>query len=240
LAEEAIMRVNRYISQAGIASRRKADELILAGRVTVNGIKIDAPGIDIAENDVVSVNGRNIAPQSRLVYIALNKPAGYITTTEDDRERATVMELVADIEERIYPVGRLDADTTGLLIMTNDGDLAYRLTHPKTEIVKTYRVRVTGIISRERLNRLRRGVDIGGYITAPAEVELIKQGKSSALVEIRIREGKNRQVRKMFSAVGNKVLELQRTAIGEVRLGNLKESHYRKLKQNEISSLSKR
>jgi 23S rRNA pseudouridine2605 synthase len=233
------MRVNRYIAQAGVASRRKADEFIFAGRVAVNGIRIDAPGIDIAEGDVVSVDGKNITRRSRLVYVALNKPVGYITTTEDDRDRPTVMELVSDIEERVYPVGRLDADTTGLLIMTNDGDLAYRLTHPKTEIVKTYRARVAGVISRERLSRLRRGVDIGGYITASAEVELIKQGKSSALVEMRIHEGKNRQIRKMFAAVGNRVLELQRTAVGEIRLGNLKEGHYRKLKQNEIAELKK-
>jgi 23S rRNA pseudouridine2605 synthase len=233
------VRLNRYIAQTGIASRRKADELVFAGHVTVNGVKADSPGVDVAEGDVVSVDGRDIAAQSRLVYVALNKPAGYITTTDDDRERLTVMDLVTDIEERIYPVGRLDADTTGLLIMTNDGDLAYRLTHPKTEIVKTYRARVAGVMSKERLYRLSRGVDIGGYTTAPAEASLIKQGKSSALVEIRIHEGKNRQIRKMFSVVGNKVLELERTAIGDVRLGNLKQGHYRKLKQNEIELLRK-
>jgi 23S rRNA pseudouridine2605 synthase len=149
------------------------------------------------------------------------------------------MELVSDIEERIYPVGRLDAETTGILIMTNDGYFAYSLTHPKKETVKTYRARVAGVISKERLAYLRRGVDIGGYVTAPAEAELIKQGKSTALVEIRIHEGKNRQIRKMFAAIGNKVIDLERTAVGGVRLGNLKEGHYRKLKRNEIEEMKK-
>ncbi|MDR2611129.1 MAG: rRNA pseudouridine synthase [Clostridiales Family XIII bacterium] len=233
------MRLNRYIAQAGVASRRKADELVFGGRVKVNGTVADSPGIDVADGDIVSVDGRDLSARGRLVYIALNKPKGYITTTDDEKGRPTVMELVSDIEERIYPVGRLDAETTGLLVMTNDGDFAHALTHPKTEMVKTYRARVAGVISKERLARLNRGVDIGGYVTAPAETELIKQGKSSALVEIRIHEGKNRQIRKMFAAVGNKVIDLERTAVGEVRLGNLKEGHYRKLKQNEIDMLKK-
>jgi 23S rRNA pseudouridine2605 synthase len=233
------MRLNRYIAQAGIASRRKADELVFAGRVSVNGTVAESPGIDVAEGDTVSVDGRDIASRGRFVYIALNKPKGYITTTDDDMGRPTVMDLVTDIDERIYPVGRLDAETTGLLIMTNDGDLAYALTHPKTETVKAYRARVAGVMSKERLARLRRGVDIGGYVTASAEAELIRQGKSAALVEIRIHEGKNRQVRKMFAAVGNKVLDLERTAVGEVRLGNLKEGHYRKLKREEVDALKK-
>jgi 23S rRNA pseudouridine2605 synthase len=233
------MRLNRYIAQAGIASRRKADELVFAGRVSVNGTVAESPGIDVADGDTVSVDGRDIEQRGRLVYIALNKPKGYITTTNDDMNRPTVMDLVTDIEERIYPVGRLDAETTGLLIMTNDGDLAYALTHPKTETVKAYRARVAGVMSKERLARLRRGVDIGGYVTAPAEAELIRQGKSAALVEIRIHEGKNRQVRKMFAAVGNKVMDLERTAVGEVRLGNLKEGHYRKLTRREMEELGK-
>jgi 23S rRNA pseudouridine2605 synthase len=213
--------------------------MVFAGRVRVNGALADTPGLDVADGDVVSVDGRDIARQTRLVYIALNKPKGYITTTDDDRDRPTVMELVADIEERIYPVGRLDADTTGLLLMTNDGDLAQKLTHPKSEMVKTYRARVSGVISKERLAALRRGVDIGGYKTAPAEAELIRQGKTSALVDIRIHEGKNRQIRKMFAAVGNKVLDLERTAVGDVPLANLKQGHYRKLKQKEIEALKR-
>jgi 23S rRNA pseudouridine2605 synthase len=156
------MRLNRYIAQAGLASRRRADELVFAGRVKVNGAVAGSPGVDIADGDTVSVDGHEICPRGRLVYIALNKPKGYITTTDDEKGRPTVMELVSDIDERIYPVGRLDAETTGLLIMTNDGDFAYSLSHPKTETVKTYRARVSGAISKERLARLRRGVDISG------------------------------------------------------------------------------
>jgi 23S rRNA pseudouridine2605 synthase len=231
------MRLNKYIAQAGVAGRRKADELTENGNVKVNGQVILKPGYDVKDGDVVEVNGRTLAPESRSVYIVLNKPKGFITSANDEKDRPTVMDLVTDIEERIFPVGRLDGATTGLLIMTNDGELAYKMTHPRHEIYKTYTAKVSGVFSRERTATLRRGVDIGGYTTAPAEVQLIRQGKSSALVEIRIREGKNRQIRKMFAAVGNKVLELERTAIGDVRLGNLKQGHYRKMKRDEIDSL---
>jgi 23S rRNA pseudouridine2605 synthase len=231
------MRLNKYIAQAGVAGRRKADELTENGNVKVNGQVIRKPGYDVKDGDVVEVNGRTLAPESRSVYIVLNKPKGFITSASDEKDRPTVMDLVTDIEERIFPVGRLDGATTGLLIMTNDGELAYKMTHPRHEIYKTYAAKLSGVFSRERAATLRRGVDIGGYTTAPAEVQLIRQGKNSALVEIRIREGKNRQIRKMFAAVGNKVLELERTAIGDVRLGNLKQGHYRKMKRDEIDSL---
>jgi 23S rRNA pseudouridine2605 synthase len=231
------MRLNKYIAAAGVCSRRAADELTSAGKVKINGQVMASPGYDVQPGDVVEVNGRTLAPEGRKVYILLNKPKGFITSVSDEKDRPTVMELVTDIEERIFPVGRLDAETTGLLIMTNDGDFAYKVTHPGHEVYKTYRVRVQGVPSRERIARLKKGVDIGGYITAPAEVELIKQSGANAIVDISIREGKNRQVRKMFSAIGNKVLDLQRTQIGDVRLGGLKLGHYRKLKREEIDSL---
>ncbi|MDR1027918.1 MAG: rRNA pseudouridine synthase [Clostridiales Family XIII bacterium] len=232
------MRLNKYIARAGVAGRRKADELTANGNVKVNGRPVLTPGYDVKDGDEVEVNGRRLAPESRLVCIALNKPKGYITSTRDEKGRPTVMELVGDIEQRIYPVGRLDSATTGLLLMTNDGDFAYRMTHPRHEIYKTYRAKVSGVLPRERIAALRRGVDIGGYTTAPAEVEVIRQGAHNTLVEIRIREGKNRQIRKMFAAVGNKVIELERTAVGDVRLNNLKQGHYRKLKHDEIESLT--
>ena len=171
------------------------------------------------------------------MYIAVNKPLGYITSMEDDRERATVADLVTDIPERLFPVGRLDYNTTGLLIMTNDGQLTYTLTHPKHEVYKTYVARVEGVISGSRLAKLRRGVDIGGFVTSPAKVKLVKQMPRYAVVEISIREGKNRQVRKMFAAVGNRVQELKRVSIGEIRLGRMKEGHYRKLTKEEIEYL---
>ena len=231
------MRLNKYIAHAGICSRRKADELIANGNVKINGLAVKEMGADVAEGDVVEVNGRIIGGGQKAVYVAVNKPLGYITSMDDDRDRATVAELVADIPERLFPVGRLDYNTTGLLIMTNDGQLTYTLTHPKHEVYKTYVAKVAGVISEARLARLRKGVDIGGFVTSPAKVRLIKQMPRYAVVEIKIREGKNRQVRKMFAAVGNKVQELQRTEIGEIKLGRLMEGHYRKLSRQEIEYL---
>ncbi|MFV0517375.1 MAG: pseudouridine synthase [Aminipila sp.] len=232
------MRLNKYIAQAGIASRRKADELTLNGNVKINGLTVKELGYDVKEGDVVEVNGRRIDEvTSKPVYIMLNKPLGYITTSADDKGRLTVQDLVTDINARLFPIGRLDYNTSGLLLMTNDGDLAYKLTHPKHHIYKTYRARVSGVLSKEKLSKLRNGVDIGGFITSKAFVKVIKQGERSAIVEIQIYEGKNRQVRKMFAAVGNKVQELQRVAIGDLYLGRLMEGHYRKLTQKEIEYL---
>lgn len=235
--EQKIMRLNKYIAQAGIASRRKADELIAAGEVKINGVVMTQLGYDVQPGDVVAVRGSVIQDISRPVYYMLNKPVGYITSVQDEKGRPTVMELMSGVEQRVFPVGRLDYNTSGLLIMTNDGDLAYRLTHPKHQVFKTYKARVTGYLSMGRAARLRNGVDIGGYITSKAKVEVLREGEHSTVVEIQISEGKNRQVRKMFAAVGNQVVELQRTAIGNVLLGHLKEGHYRKLTQKEIEYL---
>ena len=231
------MRLNKYISQAGIASRRKADELTSQGKVKVNGAVMTEMGYDVAENDVVEVDGRTIRHEMKKVYVMLNKPKGYITSADDEKDRPTVMELVSDIEERLFAIGRLDYNTSGMLLMTNDGDLAYKLSHPKHKVYKTYRARVTGQLSTEKLARLRNGVDIGGFVTSKAIVNIIKQVERSAVVEIKIFEGKNRQVRKMFAAVGNKVLDLERVAIGDLYLGHLKQGHYRKLTRQEIEYL---
>lgn len=231
------MRLNKYIAAAGVCSRRKADELIANGNVRINGDVMKEMGYDVADGDTVQVNGRIISAASKKVYVAVNKPLGYITSMDDDRSRATVAELVADIPERLFPVGRLDYNTTGLLIMTNDGDLTYTLTHPKHEVWKTYIATVSGVISDNRIARLRKGVDIGGFVTSPAKVRVIKQMPRHAVVEISIHEGKNRQVRKMFAAVGNKVQELERVSIGDIRLGRLMSGHYRKLTREEIEYL---
>ena len=231
------MRLNKYIAHAGVASRRKADTLIAGGNVRVNGITVREMGYDVLPDDRVEVNGISVSPDTKTICVALNKPMGYITSASDDRGRRTVTELVADIDARLFPVGRLDYNTTGLLLMTNDGDLAYRLTHPKHEITKKYRARVSGVLSQERIAKLKKGVDIGGFVTSPAKVSVIKQSARSAIVEIEIHEGKNRQVRKMFAAVGNPVQELERIAIGEIRLGRTKEGHYRKLTGEEIEYL---
>ena len=231
------MRLNKYIAQAGIASRRKADELIANGNVKINGNTVREMGTIVSEEDEVYVNGRKIKAASKFVYIMLNKPKGYITSLDDDKNRPIVSELIGDIEERLFPIGRLDYNTSGMLLMTNDGELAYKLTHPKHHIFKTYRARVSGYLSIEKVARLKKGIDIGGFVTSPAKVEVIKQGERSAIVQIQIYEGKNRQVRKMFSAVGNKVVELERIGIGELKLGHLKEGHYRKLSKGEIDYL---
>lgn len=231
------MRLNKYIAHAGIASRRKADELTINGNVKINGVSVREPGYDVKEGDVVEVNGTRIAHAEKLEYVMLNKPIGYITSVQDDRDRPVVTDLTADVNARLFPIGRLDYNTSGLLLLTNDGDLAYRLSHPKHQVTKTYRAIVAGVLSGGRIASLRKGVDIGGFVTSPAQVKLIKQNPRSAVVEIKIHEGKNRQVRKMFAAVGNKVQELQRIAVGDLYLGRLKEGHYRKLTREEIEYL---
>ncbi len=232
------MRLNKYIAAAGVASRRKADQLTENGNVKVNGVTITEMGYLVQPDDEVQVNGQIIRPSEKKIYIALNKPVGYITSVSDEQGRATVMDLVKDIPERIFPVGRLDYETSGLLIMTNDGEFFNKLAHPKNKIAKTYNVLVAGIISPERIGKLREGVDIGGYVTSKAWVKLISQTKKGALLEMKISEGKNRQIRKMCKAVGNKVIALERVAIGDVILGRLKEGHYRKLTKDEINMLN--
>lgn len=230
------MRLNKYIAHSGISSRRRADELIEKGLVKVNG-HIAETGYDVTEDDVVEVNGTVIKLEKKLVYYLLNKPVGYITTSDDEKNRPTVLDIMPDINERIYPVGRLDFNTSGMLILTNDGDLAYKLTHPKSRIFKTYRAVVSGMFTMSDAKKLKMGVNIGDYVTAPAEVEIIKQSESRSIVEIRISEGKNRQVRRMFEAVGHKVLELDRIAIGNMKLAHLRRGQCRKLSQNEINYL---
>lgn len=231
------MRINKYIAQAGICSRRKADELIANGNVKINGAVLKEPGYEVTDGDKVEVNGTQISAKQKAEYVLINKPLGMVTTVSDDKERLTVMDVVADIDARLFPVGRLDYNTSGALLMTNDGEMAYRLTHPKHEVYKTYRARVAGILSNEKAARLRKGVDIGGFVTSPAKVNIIKGTQHSTIVEISIHEGKNRQVRKMFAAVGNPVQELERIAIGEIRLGHLKPGHYRKLTREEVEYL---
>ena len=230
------MRINKYIASAGICSRRKADELIEQGRVKVNGAVLREPGFDVSEGDLVLVDGKPVTGSERFVYYALNKPAGYVTTTSDEMDRPTVMELMTEVSARVFPVGRLDYETTGLLIMTNDGDLANHITHPSKKVFKTYLAEIDGEIRLGQAEQLRRGVDIGGYTTRPAQVEILKQAGHSK-VRISISEGKNRQVRRMFKAVGFNVVSLQRISIGRVLLGHLHEGHYRRLTAEEVDYL---
>lgn len=231
------MRLQKYIAMCGVASRRGAERLIESGRVLVNGSLVDYMGCEVDENtDEVSVDGRVITPEKRLYYIALNKPKNYVTTVSDEFDRPTVMELVRDINARIYPVGRLDFDTSGLLIMTNDGAFANAVTHPSHDVDKAYIARIDRPLEKNEEILLRKGVEIDGKMTAPAKVESFPPGKIIE-VKITIHEGRNRQVRKMLEAVGVEVLALKRIAVGGVTLGNLPEGKWRHLKEAEINKL---
>ena len=232
------MRINKYIAAAGIASRRKADELIEDGRVKVNGSVMTSLGYHVETGDVVEVNGVRIEPEEKKVYYLLNKPTGYVTTTYDKEGRPTVMELVPD-DIRVFPVGRLDYNTAGLLILTNDGELSNRLMHPSHEFDKKYLVRAAGIVTKAEAAKLEAGVDIGGFVTSPAEVRIVRHDKNSTLAEITIHEGKNRQVRRMFKAIGHPVEELTRIQLGRLEIGRLAVGRCRKLSPAEVEYLKK-
>ena len=232
------MRINQYIASAGITSRRKADEMITEGRVRINGKVLLNPGYHVQDSDVVEVDGTRIEPAQKKVYYLLNKPAGYVTSTYDKECRPVVTELVPD-DIRVFPVGRLDYNTTGLLILTNDGDLSNRLMHPSHGFDKKYLVRANGIVTLAEAKRLSEGVDIGGFVTSPAEVHLVKHDRNSTIAEITIHEGKNRQVRRMFKAIGHPVLELSRIGLGTLTIGRLAPGQCRKLSPAEVEYLKK-
>ena len=231
------MRINKFMAECGVASRRACDEMILEGRVKVNGKKIDTPGLEINEfNDAVTLDGRRITLVSKKYYIMLHKPKGYVTTVKDDKGRKTVMELIK-IRSRLYPVGRLDYDTEGLLLLTNDGQLAYALTHPSHEVPKTYIAKIKGKISDTEVRQLRKGVEIDGKITLPAVVKIIETDDEFSRVEVTIKEGRNHQIKKMFEVVGKEVVFLKRTAIGPLKLGGLGRGEYKNLTSKEIEIL---
>lgn len=234
------MRINKYIASCGEASRRAADELIQQGRVSVNGKILKEPGYDVKEGDEVRLFGRVITLETKKVYYLLNKPTGYVTTTMDKEGRPTVMDLVSGEGVRLFPVGRLDYNTSGLLILTNDGDLSNKLMHPSKEFPKTYRVRAAGTVTLSDIRKLENGVDIGGFVTSKAEAKLIRHDKNSSIVDITIHEGKNRQVRRMFKAIGFPVQELTRTGLGTLVIGRLAVGSYRKLSREEVEYLKSR
>ncbi len=235
-----MVRLQKYLADCGVASRRGSEEIIKSGRVAINGETATEMGVKVDEdNDLVTVDGSEVRPAKKHVYIMLNKPAGFVTTVSDDKERDTVMELVSDISDRIYPVGRLDYDTEGLLLMTNDGDLTYKITHPKNNVEKTYIAEVTGKIDMSTITRLRRGVVIDGVKTSPAEVNVIGATQLGTRIEITIHEGRNRQVRKMFESVGCIVKRLKRTREAGLTLGHLPLGKWRRLSESEINMLKK-
>jgi len=232
-------RLQKLISQAGITSRRAAEELILAGRVSVNGIIVTELGskADPAV-DNITVDNKPVKPVSSHLYVLLNKPVGYMTTMDDPGGRQLVTDLLKDIKERVYPVGRLDYNTEGLLLLTNDGDWANKLMHPRHEIDKEYQVRIRGKVHQSQLDQLAHGVMIDDKITAPATVQLIKDGEQNDWISITIHEGRNRQVRRMCEAVSLSVVRLRRVRYGAVWMGDLKIGQYRLLTDSEVQSLA--
>lgn len=234
-------RLQKYLANCGVASRRKCEEYILQGRVKVNEKTVSELGIKVnPEKDIIKFEEKEIKPEKKFVYILLNKPIGYVTTANDQFGRDTVLDL-AKVKERVVPVGRLDMYTSGALILTNDGDFVYKVTHPKHEIEKTYTVTVKGIVQDSEVKMLKNGVIIEDYKTKPAKVKILKTDieKNISRLEITIHEGKNRQIRKMCEAVGRKVLSLHRSKIGKIGVKDLEIGKWRYLQPKEVQEILK-
>ncbi len=235
--KEEPIRLQKFIAQCGIASRRKAEELILQGKVKVNG-KPAVLGDKVTSADKVTLSGKRIVmPKMHYRYIMLHKPRGFITTMNDERGRKCVAELVANVGERVYPIGRLDKDSEGLLIFTNDGEFANKVMHPRNSVYKYYRVTVRPGITEEQLVKLETGVEIDGQKTAPAIVHVVHKEEGRVVLEMILHEGKNREIRKMCDAVGLEVARLKRTQIGGVKMGMLKQGDWRDLTEKEVKNL---
>ena len=231
----------KYLANCGVASRRKSVELILQGKVSINGNKVTELGMKIdPSKDIVEYNGKTVKLENQNIYILLNKPIGYVTTVKDQFNRDSVLDLVKT-NKRLVPVGRLDMYTSGALILTNDGDFVYRVTHPKHEIEKTYTVTIVGIVTTEEVEKLKKGVKIENYITKPARVKILKtdKEKNQSRLEITIHEGKNRQVRKMCEAINHKVIALHRSKIGNIEVKNLPLGKWRYLTKSEVDMILK-
>ncbi len=230
------MRLNKFLAACGVASRRSCDELIKDGKVKVNGI-VAGLGLEVGEGDEVTVNGNKVVLKKNEYYI-LNKPKGYLSTVSDDKGRKTVMDLMPSSVGRIYPVGRLDYDSEGLLILTTDGELAQRLTHPSNEVPKTYLVKIEGTATEATLNPIRSGIEIeGGYVTKKCKAHIVETNKEYTKIHITITEGKNREIRKMFAAIGREVTLLKRIKVGELTLRGLDRGKWRKLNKQEVAYL---
>ena len=228
------MRINKFLADKGIASRRHADEMIAAGRVTINGI-VATLGANVEEGDEVAVDGVVLdAAEKKTEYYMMNKPKGVVCTVSDDRGRKTVMDLLPEGVGRIFPVGRLDYETEGLLILTNDGDLSYRLTQPMTEIPKTYLAKIEGTLTEKDLNPIRSGVELDGVLTKKCKAHIVETNKAYTKVEITITEGKNRQIRRMFESIGKNVMLLRRISIGQLKLRGLDRGQIRPLTEQEV------
>ena len=237
-------RLQKYMASCGVASRRKCEELILQGLVKVNGTIITELGFKVnSEKDIVLYNNNNIKKEEEKKYILLNKPEGYITSVKDERGRKTILDIVK-VKERIYPIGRLDYDTSGLLLLTNDGDIYNKIIHPRVQVDKTYIAFCKGEFTNEEIEKFKTGIDIGGYITSDANLKVLSVKTDSrnrlknSLVEITIHEGKNRQIRKMCSSLNHDVITLKRVQLGELTLGDIKKGEYRDLTKKELDYIN--
>lgn len=230
-------RLQKYMAACGVASRRKCEEIILQDRVKVNGTLVNELGFKVdPELDTVSIDGDIITLEEKKVYIALNKPEGYVSTVKDERGRKTILDLVS-VKERVFPIGRLDYNTSGLILLTNDGDVYNKIIHPRVEIDKVYIAVIKGIPNRDEINKFCNGLDIGDYITAKAKFEVLEKLDSKCKVKIVIHEGKNRQVRRMCDKIDHPVIALKRVSVGKIDLSTIKRGEWRYLNETEIKYL---
>lgn len=235
------IRLNKYLALAGIASRREADRMISEGRVSVNGDMVDMLGIQVdGEKDKVEVDGKSVKPMKSGVYVILNKPPGYLVTAKDPFQRPTIMNLLPSMKTRIFPVGRLDFDSEGLLLLTNDGDLANRLMHPSYQVIKEYRIRVKPKPDLSALATLQKGISLDGKKTAPAKFRILTTTVKGTLLIAKIHEGRKRELRRMFEYMGFRVLALKRVKLGGLHLGHLKKGKWRHLTRDEVARLKKK
>lgn len=233
------MRLQKYMALCGVASRRKSEEMIIRGIVRVNDKIVTELGTKInPKKDKVYVNDKLIRKEKNKIYIMVNKPVGYVTTLSDEKNRRIVTDLIEGVSERIYPVGRLDIDTTGLLLLTNDGDVAFKLTHPSNEVIKRYIAIVEGVPTRYELEKFRQGLTLNGKPTAKAGIEIVKRYENESILDISIYEGRNRQVKRMCEAINHPVKKLKRIAIGEIELRGLEIGNWRYLDHEELQYLN--
>ena len=235
------IRLNKFLAQAGVASRREVDKLIAEGKVKVNGRVVQTLGTKIDDQkDRVEVEGNSVKRGEGMAYLMLNKPPGYLVTLKDPFKRPTVKELLPSLKERVFHVGRLDYDSEGLLLLTNDGELAHRLAHPRYKIPKTYLVNVKGMPDPSKISRLEKGIVLDGKKTAPARIAKLRDSSKKTLFQVEIYEGRKREVKRMFEAVGHRVLHLNRVGFGGIRLGKLRTGKWRFLTRREVSSLKRK
>lgn len=232
------MRLQKYLAHCGVASRRQAELIIAQSRVSVNDERITDPALDVSDQDLVRVDGKLVKLNNTYKYYLLNKPLGVVSTANDEKGRLNVVDLI-DSDKRLYPIGRLDMDTTGIILITNDGKLTQILTHPKYELSKTYIAKVKGRPNKTNLNKLRNGLYIDGIKTKKAKVKILNSYPNETLIEITIQEGRNRQIRKMFDAIDHPVTSLKRIKIGEIEIGGLMVGDYRELSKEELDYINR-